>query len=133
MIDPNFPLASWFLLASAGIYLIGYALPMLMAPLEWAEWFNWKLPTETELVTYLGRSLGAIFFAFALVCLWAAPDPWGNLQIFQLVIVVGTALTVVHVWGAVKKRQPAVESWEIVFLVLWTGLAVYFWRVLATQ
>jgi hypothetical protein len=117
VIDPAHPWASIFLLVAATGFGLVYALPLVVAPLWWAKIFRWKVPEDTALTAYFGRCLGGVALAVVALCYWTAPRPVASL--FDLIAVIGALMTVVHVWGAIKRTQPLVETAEIpLFLAL---------------
>jgi chromate transport protein ChrA len=116
MISPEHPLASWFLLVSVTFFLLVYALPLLLMPLRWASWFGWKAQEgNTDLTVYFGRCLGGVALAVILTVVRYIPDPKSQPALFDLIALVGAAMVVVHVWGALRKAQPISETVEIVF------------------
>lgn len=129
MIDANHPAASWFLLVTAVFFAIIFALPLLFVPMRWARAFTWEVPKGEglDLAIYLGRCLGAVAVAIVALVIGAVPDPQGNLWVFRLLIAAGVLLALVHVWGAVRKAQPKIETYEI---FLYSGVAVAAWLFL---
>ena len=112
--------SSLFLLAASSVGLLVFALPLLLSPLRWARRLRWRLPEDTDLTVYLGRSLGAVATALSVGGLLAARDPRRHRIVFPIAAVAGFLLTGVHVWGAIQKRQPWTETAEIVF---WAAVA----------
>lgn len=127
MIDPAHPFASWFLWISAVAFLVIYALPLLLAPLTWARLFLWQPPAETDLAVYLGRCLGGVALAIVFVAARAAPQPAAHPLIFELIIGACGLMTLVHVWGAIRKAQPWTETVEIFMYAIVTGLACWLY------
>ncbi len=125
MIDEFNAFASVFLWGAGVAFLVIFALPLFLAPLSWARCFKWRIPDERNLVVYLGRSLGAVGLAVVWVAFQAARDPESHLYVFDLIILAGILLTVVHIWGAIKRTQPWTENLEILFYVLLTGVAIW--------
>ena len=128
MIDPTHPLASWFLWAAAALFLAVYAVPILVAPLWWARRFRWTMPEHTHLAVYFGRCLGALAVAVVVLCIRAAPHPQEHTTVFELLVVAGSLLTGVHVWGAVRRQQPWTETAEIALYGLLTIVAYVIYR-----
>src|SRR5689334_12308411 len=124
MIHSTHRLASWFLLIGSGFFLVVFALPLFLAPLRWARAMRWTLPAERDLAVYLGRCLGAVAIALTLAGLRAAPDPARHAALIELFAAAGALLTVVHVWGAIKRTQPWTETAEIGLYAGVTALAV---------
>jgi hypothetical protein len=102
------------------IALVGFGLPLLLAPLAWARAFRWTV-ADAPLARYLGRCLGAVACALAGVCAWtalraAAPPP----ELVLVCAIAGVLLGAVHVVGALERAQPWTETAEI---PLWLGLS----------
>jgi hypothetical protein len=119
--------SSLFLLAASSIGLLVFALPLLLSPLRWARRLRWRVPEDTDLTVYLGRSLGAVATAFSVGGLLAARDPRRHRIVFPITAVAGFLLTGVHIWGAIQKKQPWTETAEIPFWAAVTAGAVAFY------
>ncbi|MBN1204356.1 MAG: hypothetical protein JXB05_05480 [Myxococcaceae bacterium] len=126
MINPEYPLASWFLVISTTFFVLVIALPLLFVPLTWARWFGWKLPEgSTDLTVYFGRCLGAVALSVIVAVAHGIPDPKSHHLLFDLVAMVSGLMIFVHVWGAIRKTQPLSETveiavWVVVFVfALW--------------
>lgn len=131
LIDPAHRLASWFLLGSSVLSAAAYALPLLLSPMAWARFFRWPIPHETRLCVYLGRCVGGLALAIIVIVLRAAPDPAGNLPVFDLIALCGASMVIVHVWGALQRVQPWTEDAEIALYALLTGAALWIRTTLA--
>ena len=116
----NYRRSSLFLLAASSIGLLVFALPLLFSPLRWARRLRWRLPEDTDLTVYLGRSLGAVATALSVSGLVAARDPRRHRIVFAIAGAAAFLLTGVHIWGAIQKRQPWTETAEIAF---WGAMA----------
>jgi uncharacterized protein YjeT (DUF2065 family) len=125
MIDPSCPGASWFLWIAPSLFLLLYGLPLLLAPFAWARAFRWATNERDDLARYFGRCLGAVAIAICLACLRAAPHPRANAILFQLIAGAGFLLTIVHVWGAVERRQPWTETAEIALYAALTAVSLW--------
>lgn len=112
--------SSLFLLAAGSIGLLVFALPLLLSPLSWAERLRWRVPEDSDLTVYLGRSLGAVATALSVGGLLAARDPRRHRIVFTMAAVAGFLLSGVHLWGAIQKKQPWTETAEIPF---WAAVA----------
>lgn len=124
MIDPAHALASWFLWIASSFFGALFALPLLLAPLAWARRWGWRLPEDTDLAVYLGRSVGALAGGLVYVALRAAPHPAGYGGLFEVITAVTALLTLTHIWGAVTRRQPWLETAEI---ALFAAVAIVAW------
>jgi len=125
MIDPERPLASWFLLISGIGFLVVYALPLLFVPLRWARAFRWELPERTHLAIYLGRCLGGVALAVVIFVFRAVPDPRSSRLLFELIALMTGILALVHVWGAIRRIQPWTEHAEIALYAILAALSAW--------
>ncbi len=125
MIDPQRPLASWFLLVGGVVFLVVYAIPLLFVPLQWARLFRWELPERTHLAVYLGRCLGGMALAVVIFIFRAVPDPRPYRVLFELVALMSGLLALVHVWGAIRRIQPWTEHAEIVLYATVAALSAW--------
>lgn len=100
---------------------LAFALPILLAPLAWARAFRWRLPEDTDLAVYFGRCLGVVAAVLMSFALRAGFTGEGLTQMYQIAIPVFVGMTLVHVWGAVRRVQPITETIEIAF---WGGLVL---------
>ena len=110
-----------FLLTTSSVGLFAFALPLLLSPLRWAKRLRWRVPEDSDLPLYLGRSLGALATTFTLGSIRAAFDPWRNRIFFPMAAMLSGLLTLVHIAGAVQRRQPWTETAEI---LLWGAMTV---------
>ncbi|HYH94951.1 hypothetical protein [Hyalangium sp.] len=123
MINPDYPLASWYLVISTLFFVVVIALPLLFVPLTWARWFGWKIPEgNTDLTVYLGRCLGAAALSIIIAVAHGIPNPKSHHLLFDLVAMASGLMILIHVWGAIRKTQPLSETVEI---AVW-GVAFVF-------
>lgn len=114
IINPDNPVASWFLVMATLFFAVVYALPLLFVPLRWARWFAWPVQEENkELTIYFGQCLGGVATAIILAIVRAIPDPGSHKLILELIFFVTGLMTVVHVWGAIRRKWPWTETVEI--------------------
>ena len=126
MISPDYPLASWFLLISAVVFILVIALPLLFVPLTWARWFGWKLPEGgKDLTVYFGRCLGATALAIIIAVAHGIPDPKSHHLLFDLVSMTSGLMIGIHVWGWIRKTQPLSETVEIAVWVVVFAMSVW--------
>jgi len=119
--------SSIFMVVTSTVFLILFALPFLIAPMKWARRAGWKIPEETDLANYLGRSLGAMAVALIIMMYIGARDPWEYRAIFDLMILTGIFLLGVHVYGFIRKVQPLSENLEIIMYAALVLLTWYFY------
>jgi hypothetical protein len=112
--------------AYAGIYLTvvgiatlaAFGIPLLVAPMAWAQIFRWEIPQPQELVTFLGRSLGALISVVGLFAIKVARTPQDMPLFFEFTIWLFVANIALHLYGAIKKAQPITETVEIALWVV---------------
>jgi hypothetical protein len=111
--------ASEFLVVFGALAGIVFALPIFVVPLVWARAFRWNLPDDTDLAIYFGRCLGVLAVALSGFAIRAGLTGDGIVPLFQIIIPVFVGMTLVHIWGAIRRIQPVTETIEIGF---WAGL-----------
>jgi hypothetical protein len=117
--------ARGFLLVVGSLFLVVFALPLLIAPFTWADWFGWDVGPHTDLAAYFGRCLGAVATALTVTALAAARDPAAQRWLFNLFALAGALLSLVHVIGLIRDAQPFVEHLEIAGYAAFAGLALW--------
>lgn len=121
--------AQTFLLVFGIIGAVAFALPIFFAPLAWARVFRWNLPDDTDLAVYFGRCLGVMALAFDGFVLRAALTGDGIVLVFQWAIAIFAGMTLVHIWGALRRIQPITETVEILFWGVLVILALVHYPV----
>jgi hypothetical protein len=119
--------SSWFLIINGIVFIVFFGIPLLLCPVTWARRIGWKIPEDTDLVAYLGRSLGALALPLIGYLFLAAQDPWQYRFIFNLLIAIGALLFAVHLYGFIKKVQPRLEHIEVLLYGANTLLACYLY------
>jgi hypothetical protein len=104
--------AQVFLIAVAVVFLPLFAVPLLVAPYDWAELFGWETGPRTDLGTYFGRCLGAVAVALSAGALLAARDPARHRLLFTVLGLAAALLAGVHLVGLLEDSQPLVEHLE---------------------
>jgi len=120
MTTPSSRKSSAFLAGAGAVSLTAFAIPLFLSPLRWARTLRWRVPSDTDLTVYLGRSLGALAVAVGVSALRAARRPEENRIVFEVGFLTGALEAAVHVWGALQRRQPWTETAEIAF---WSAMA----------
>lgn len=98
--------------------LVGYGIPLLVAPVRWAQVFRWDIPQPDHLIVALGRSLGAFTCILAAFAFKAANTPAVQPFFFDLLLWAFVGQTLTHIYGAIRKIQPITETVEILLWVL---------------
>ncbi len=112
--------SSAFLIGAGVVGAAAFGMPLFLSPLRWARALRWRVPSDTDLTVYLGRSLGALAVAISVSALRAARRPEEHRVMFEVGFLTGALLAAVHVWGALLRRQPWTETAEIAF---WSAMA----------
>jgi hypothetical protein len=105
--------AGGFLLAVVAVTVPVFALPIFLVPLAWARRFGWHIPEHTDLAIYFGRCLGAFILVLELMMLRAGLTGEFIVPVFQMLIAVAAFMVLVHIWGALQRIQPLLETLEI--------------------
>jgi hypothetical protein len=107
--------------------LIGFGLPLLLAPIRWARLFRWEIPQPTQLAAFLGQSVGVFICVLAAFAFRAANTPAVQPFFFDMLLWIIAGSIVIHVYGAIKRAQPITETIEILgwVLLLLATLAFY--------
>jgi hypothetical protein len=100
---------------------VAFGIPLTLVPLRWARVFRWEVPQPENLTVFLGRSLGIFISVLAIFAIKATNQPAAKPFYFDLILWIVAAMTILHVYGAVKKTQPITETVEI---ALWVVLFV---------
>ncbi len=110
-----------YLYVAAAAMLLGFGLPLMIVPLDWARAFRWRVPEQTELVVFLARSMGIVISLMAIFAIQATRVPVAKPFFFDLMLCTFAAMLVLHVQGAIRRTQPVTETAEIgLWIVLLT-------------
>jgi hypothetical protein len=118
-------IVGWFLIATT-------AIPFTLWPLASAKLIGWEIPEKTDLATYFGRSLGCLAGAVALFSLRAADSAPVQPPFFVFLLTIWIALLLLHVYGAIRRSQPLIETLEIGFWLGLTLLTLACWPTVPT-
>lgn len=121
--------SSTFLVVFSVVVLLAFALPFLFVPMAWGRVIGFRMPEQTDLAVYFGRSLGATALGICLICYMASQNPGTQPIVFDGLIVISAVLTVTHLHGAIRKIQPLIETLEIPFWFALTLLEVALYPV----
>ena len=114
-----------FLLVAGISFMVVFALPLFVDPYWWADVFGWDTGPETDLGLYLGRCLGAVAIAIALLALVASRAPARHRSLFTLIALTTALVAVVHLRGLIEDSQPTVEHLETALYAIVCGLALW--------
>ncbi|PWB51447.1 MAG: hypothetical protein C3F13_13475 [Anaerolineales bacterium] len=101
--------------------LFTFGLPLILAPMSFLRLFRWEIPEQKALAISLGRSLGVFIAIMAIFAFKAAQTPAAQLFFFDLMLWIFGAMLLLHIYGALRKVQPVLETAEI-FMWLVLGL-----------
>jgi len=121
--------AQTYLLVVMAITTLTFALPIFLMPLRWARVLGWRIPEDAHLALYFGRCLGAFVLIVEALMLRAGLTGEGLLFTFQVMVAVAILMVVVHIWGAVQRVQPPLETAEIGMYSGLGLLTLLFWPV----
>jgi hypothetical protein len=119
--------AQAYLLVVVAITTPAFALPIFLVPLRWARVLGWRVPEHTDLAIYFGRCLGAFVLIVEALMLRAGLTGEGLLLTYQVIVAVAAMMVLVHIWGAVQRVQPLLETVEIGMYGGLGVLALMFW------
>ena len=119
--------AQAYLLVVVAVTTPAFALPIFLVPLRWARVLGWQIPEHTDLAVYFGRCLGAFVLIVEALMLRAGLTGEGLLFTYQVIAAVAAMMVLVHIWGAVQKIQPLLETLEIGMYGGLGLLALVFW------
>ena len=95
-----------------------FALPIFIAPIQWARLMQWKIPEDQHLAIYFGRCLGAFILVVEAAMLRSSTTGTSFSYSFDILFIVFTLMLVVHVYGALRRIQPITETIEIGFWLI---------------
>lgn len=110
---PPARLAAHFVRIVAVGFFVLYALPIGLAPLPWADAFEWTIPADTDLAIYFGRCLGLLAAVVTAEMFVASFAVDGLRRSLTRIGVLAVGLVVVHGTGFVEDSQPISETAEI--------------------
>ena len=86
-----------FLLVGAVVFTLLFAVPMFVSPLSWARAMRFRIPSDTDLVVYFGRCLGAFALVINAVVVRAAFTGIGIVFVFEIGFAFSVLMVLVHV------------------------------------
>lgn len=98
--------------------LVAFGIPLTIVPLRWARVFRWEVPQPENLAVFLGRSLGIFVSLLAIFAIKVTSEPAAKPFFFDLMLWIIAMMTILHVYGAIRKTQPITETIEIALWVV---------------
>jgi hypothetical protein len=105
--------ADIYLIVAGIAMLAGFGLPLVLVPLRWASLFRWDVSQVSDLVIFLGRSLGVFITVIALYAFKVSQTPSAMPFYYELMLWTYVGMILLHVHGAIRKIQPITETIEI--------------------
>jgi hypothetical protein len=103
------------------LVMVVFGLPMLIAPMTWGRVIGFRLPEHTDLAMYFGRSLGVALSGLSLAAYGASTYAPAQGVVMDALILTAGLYVLIHIYGAVMRIQPLIETLEIGFF---TGLVL---------
>ena len=108
---------------------VAFGIPLTIVPLRWAQVFRWEIPQPDNLVSFLGRSLGIFVSLLAIFAIKATSESAAKPFFFDLMLWIIAAMTILHVYGAIRKTQPITETIEIALWVVLFFMTLCFYPI----
>lgn len=105
--------AATYLIIAGVAMLAAFGIPLIVAPMAWARFFGWQVPTPGQLAIFFGRSLGVFVFVVGAYAFKVAATPIAQPFYFQLMLWLFAGMIGLHAYGAIKRTQPITETIEI--------------------
>jgi hypothetical protein len=118
-----------FLVVAGVAMLTAYGLPLLLVPMSWARVFHWELPQPQNLTIMLGRSLGVLITILAIFAFKAAQTPEAKPFYFDLMLWTFGGMILIHIYGAMRKTQPLLETLEIILWLFLSAITLCFYPI----
>jgi hypothetical protein len=107
--------------------LVGYGLPLIFAPQWWAGIFGWKIPEEKRLAVFLAQSVGILLTVISAFAFLVPGSPEVKPFFFNFLLTILGGMTLLHIYGAIRKLQPKMETWEILLWIILFFLTLGFY------
>lgn len=116
-----------FLYVLGAASILTFGLPLLLVPMRWARFFRWEIPEQKQLASTLGRSLGAMLCVLSAFAFVAAGVPSVQPFYVNMLLAVFGINALLHIYGAIRKAQPLIETYEIGLWVLFVLITLAFY------
>lgn len=125
----------WSAYSNGFLYVVGVAmlvvfgLPLTFVPLRWGKAFGWETQPGGHLVVMLGRSLGILISLVAIFAMLVPVMPEARLFFFDFMLCLIGLMFILHVYAALRRQQPKLETYEIALWVILFVLTLCFYPV----
>lgn len=109
--------AAEFLIGLSALTFFLFTIPLMLVPLKWAKIMGFEIPAHTDLAVYFGRSVAALAASVNFLAMRAGLSGRAVFDVLILIVAIACFMTIIHVWGAIKKIQPLSETLEIGFWI----------------
>jgi hypothetical protein len=114
--------ADIYLMVAGAAMLLGFGLPLTLAPIYWAHLFRWELPSHKKFTLFLERSVGIFIIVMSIFAFIASQRGTVVMRFyFDMMLVTFAGMILLHVYGAIRRIQPTTENLEI---ILWVVLSI---------
>jgi hypothetical protein len=125
----------WSAYSNVFLYVVGiamlllYGLPLTFVPLSWGKVFGWETQPAGNLTVMLGRSLGILITLVAIFAMVVPAMQAAGPFFFDMMLCLIGLMTVLHVYTALRRQQPKLETYEIALWVVLFILTLCFYPV----
>jgi hypothetical protein len=125
----------WSAYSNIFLYMVGvamlavYGLPLTFMPLRWARVFGWETQPAGHLTVMLGRSLGILISLVAVFAMLVPVMPTAGPFFFDFMLCLIGLMTILHIYNALRRQQPKLETFEIALWVVLFVLTLCFYPV----
>ncbi len=107
--------------------LLAFGLPLTFVPLRWGRVFGWETQGAGHLTIMFGRSLGILITLVAGFAFVVPAMPTACPFFFDFMLCLIGLMTLLHIYGALRKQQPRLETYEIALWVVLFVLTLCFY------
>lgn len=123
--------ADIYLIVSGVAMLLGFGLPLLLFPMHWARLFGWEMPSHKKFTLFLERSVGIFIIVMSIFAFIASTESAAVMRFFfNMMLVTFLGMTLLHIYGAIRRVQPITETYEIALWVVLTIVTVLFYPLM---
>jgi hypothetical protein len=120
--------ADIYLIVAGAAMLLGFGLPLTLAPKYWARVFRWEMPSHKKFTLFLERSVGIFIIVMSLFAFVASQQAQDIMSFYyDMMLVTFAGMILLHVYGAIRKIQPTTETLEIILWIVLTIVTILFY------